>query len=355
MWNETPLAKKLGLAWPIIQAPMAGAAAPELALAVCEAGGLGTLSVAMAKPAQIAEQASFLRAHTKAPFALNLFAFEPGTASAEQIARMQARLAPIRAELGIPPPSSELAKPEDLDAQYRAAIDARPAVFSFTFGIPRREYLDAFRKLGTLLVGTATNLDEALALEQAGVDALCAQGSEAGGHRGTFIGRAEDALIGTMALVPLIAAKVKLPVIAAGGIMDGRGIAAALALGAQAAQLGTAFLACPETQLQPLHLAALKSPAAARTRVTRAYSGRAARGIVNRLMEHLDAHPEELLPYPLQSAAIRDIRAAANAQARWELQQLWAGQGAPLVRALPAGELLRTLAREVDEALKPLR
>lgn len=352
MWTDTPLARRLGLSLPLLQAPMAGAAAPELGIAVSEAGGLGALSVAMASPAQIAEQVALFRSQSTRPFNLNLFAYEPQAASAEQLARLHARLAPIRAELGLPQPTGPLKLPPDLDAQYQAAIDARPPVFSFTFGIPRREHLDELRRRGAFLIGTATTVEEALALQDAGVDALCAQGSEAGGHRGTFIGRAEDALIGTIALVPLIAARVKLPVVAAGGIMDGAGLAAALALGAQAAQLGTAFLATPEAKLSPLHLRALRSPEAARTRVTRAFSGRAARGIVNRLMEHLDAHPDELLPYPLQGAAIRDVRAAAAAQQRAELQQLWAGQGAPRIRAMPARELVRALAEEAEAATR---
>ena len=355
MWTDTPLTQKLGLALPIIQAPMAGAVGPELTVAVCEAGGLGSLSAAMLSPAKIREQAAFVRARTSSPFALNLFSFEPGAASEAQVARMQALLAPMRAELGIPAPNGALASAEDLEAQYQAALEVKPPVLSFTFGIPRRELLEAFRARGTLLVGTATHLNEALALEQAGVDVICVQGSEAGGHRGTFIGRAEDALIGTLTLVPLVAARVKLPVIAAGGIMYGRGVAATLALGAQAAQLGTAFLACPEAGLHPLHLSALRSPAAAHTRITRAFSGRAARGIVNRLMEHLDAQPDALLPYPLQGAALRDLRAAANAQQRWEYQQLWAGQGAPLIRPMPAGELVQTLAREAEASLGALR
>ncbi|MFL5322547.1 MAG: NAD(P)H-dependent flavin oxidoreductase [Myxococcaceae bacterium] len=345
MQLDTSLVRRLGIRWPIFQAPMAGAAATDLAVAVGEAGGLGALSVALEPAARISEQAQFVRARTKAPFNLNLFAYEPSSASADQLRRMHERLAPIRAELGIPSPKIEPVARE-LDAQYEAAIRVAPPVFSFTFGIPRREYLDAFRKSGTFLIGTATHPDEARALADAGVDAICAQGSEAGGHRGTFLGDARDALIGTSTLVPLCRAAVKLPIIAAGGIMDGRGVAAMLALGAEAAQLGTAFLACPETKLQPLHLSALRSPHAAKTRVTSAFSGRAARGIVNRLMEYLDADPDSLLPYPLQSDAIRDIRAAANAQGRWEFQQLWAGQGAPLMRSVPAKELIEALVRE---------
>lgn len=221
---------------------------------------------------------------------------------------------------------------------------ARPRVFSFTFGAPSAAQIAEVRAAGIFVVGTATTLEEAEALAALGADAVCAQGSEAGGHRGTFIGRAEDALVGTLALTRLVAARVRVPVLAAGGIMDGAGIRAALALGAEAVQLGTAFMLCPEAGTHPAHRTELASAAGRTTVVTRAFSGRAARGVRNRFtdaFERVDA-----APFPQQQGLTAELRAAAVALGRADLMQLWAGQGAPLARAMPAAALLRALADE---------
>jgi nitronate monooxygenase len=228
--------------------------------------------------------------------------------------------------------------------------EERVAILSFAFGLPDAATLAALKGDGTLLIGTATTVPEAVALEAAGIDLVVAQGSEAGGHRGTFLDPFEAAMIGTLALTPQLADAVDIPVIAAGGIMDGRGIVAALALGAAGAQLGTAFLAGPESAAPPAHKAALLS-GTVETVVTRAFSGKPVRAIRNRLVDELAAHEAELPPYPIQNGLTRDIRQAATRQGRPEYMGMWAGQAAALSRDLPAGELVATLVREVEATL----
>jgi nitronate monooxygenase len=233
-------------------------------------------------------------------------------------------------------------------------LEERVPVFSFTFGLLPPEDLRALRAAGAFVMGTATSVREARALEAAGVDAIVAQGGEAGGHRGTFLGPPERALTGTLALVPQVVDAVSLPVVAAGGIMDGRGVAAALALGARAASLGTAFLACPESGASRPYKDALLARAGGddATAITRAFTGRWARGLRNRFLEELDGAP--VLPYPLQHALTADLRREAAKAGKPDLLSLWAGQGAPLARARPAAELVRDVARETEEALARL-
>jgi nitronate monooxygenase len=328
---------------PILQAPMAGGPdSPALAAAVSDAGGLGSLGCAYLAPAEIEALAAAVHARTARPFGLNLFvrADDPDEPGAE--ARVAAVLRPMRAELGL---AEAIALGPGLprwEDQLEAVLRVAPRVFSVTFGAPSRQQLAALHARGIFVVGTATTVDEAGALDELGVDAIVAQGAEAGGHRGTFLGRFEDALVGTFALVPQIVARTRRPVIAAGGIMDGRGIRAALGLGATAVQLGTAFLACPEAGTSAPHRAALASARA--TVITRAFSGRPARGIRNRMTDAFEA--ARPAPFPQQQRMTHELRRAATAQARPDLMQLWAGQGAPLVRAMPAAELVATLAIE---------
>jgi nitronate monooxygenase len=236
----------------------------------------------------------------------------------------------------------------------QAVLDARPAAFSFTFGIPRDPWLQRFRDAGVATVGTATSVEEARVLEAAGVDAVCAQGAEAGAHRGTFLGEAASSLIGTIALVPLVVDAVALPVVASGGIGDGRGVAAALMLGASATQLGTAFLLAQESATSQAYRDALRAHSARDTTITTAFSGRSARGIRNRFVEEL---PEGSLraPYPFQNAMTRDIRNAAAAAGRPEFLSLWAGQAFALARALPAAEIVRALQSGLRETLESAR
>jgi nitronate monooxygenase len=340
----TALLEQLGIRHPILQAPMAGGPdTPALAAAVGDAGGLGSLGCGYLSPAQIDETVAALRARSTRPFGLNLFVRDAVVHDDAAAGRVAPILDGLRRELGLPPPPApkpDPSYPEQLDAVVRA----RPRVFSFTFGEPTPAEVARARAAGILVVGTATSLDEGEALAALGVDAVCAQGSEAGGHRGTFLGRADDALVGTLALTRQLVARLRLPIIAAGGIMDGAGIRAALALGASAVQLGTAFLLCPEAGTSAPHRAALQSAAARHTVVTRAFSGRAARGIANRFTELFAT--VETAPFPQQQSLTADLRAAATRQARTDLMQLWAGQGASLIRALPAAELMRALVAE---------
>jgi nitronate monooxygenase len=342
-WTE-----RVGIRLPIVQAPMAGGPdTPALAAAVSGAGGLGSLGCGYLTAARIEAVAADVRARTDRPFALNLFARAEQPFDADAAARVSPMLDEIRRELSLSPPTPR--SPSDgFVAQLEAVIRARPAVFSFTFGMPSRDELQAVRGAGIVTVGTATTLAEAEALESLGVDVICAQGAEAGGHRGTFLGRFEDALVGTMALVRQIVRRVRLPVLAAGGIMDGAGIRAALALGAAGAQLGTAFMNCPEAGTAPAHRRALASDAARVTTITRAFSGRAARAIRNRVVEIFER--VEPAPFPQQQQLTADIRAAASAAGRDDLMQMWAGQAAPLIRALAAAELVATLAAEAGLA-----
>jgi nitronate monooxygenase len=259
-------------------------------------------------------------------------------------------------ELGLPPPVAPTPGPEPFDEQLAAILQDPPPIFSFTFGLPQ-DAITAVRARGIFVMGTATTVDEAVQLEAAGVDAVVAQGAEAGAHRGTFGLDFNSAMVGTMALVPQIADAVKIPVIAAGGIMDGRGVAAALALGASAAQLGTAFLTCDECGTAEAHKRAILAAREHETRITRAFSGRPARGIVNRFMDEMergDGTPA-ILPYPLQNALTRPLRAAAAKAGKAEYLSLWAGQGVRMARRQPAAQLVALLARETDAAIARLR
>ncbi len=321
---------------------------PQLVAQVCNAGALGSIGAAYLSALEIDEAVAAVRERTAAPFAINLFVGGRGEPDPDAVTRVQSMLRPFCAELGLNLVAKLTPGPESdsLDAQFEAVLRTLPRVFSFTFGMPSSEQMRALRERSILVIGTATNVAEGEALDELGVDAICAQGSEAGAHRGTFLGRFEDAMIGTMALVPQLVRRVRAPVIAAGGIMDGRAIAAALALGAQAVQLGTAFLACPEAGTSPAHREALLSPAARRTVVTRCFSGRPGRGIRNRFTDTFEG--VQVPPFPVQQRLTRDIRAAASKQGRTDIMQLWAGQGAPLIRAMPAAELIRTLVREAE-------
>lgn len=358
----TSLRAQLRLRHPIVQAPLGGGfIPPEMVADVVRAGALGSIAAAYLSPSEIDAQVATVRARTDGAFSINLFAPQPQTTATDgELEAAQSVLDPMRAELGIPQHPRVVAKARDFDAQFESVLRAAPALFSFTLGMPTREHLRAARERNILVMGTATSVDEGEALEALGVDVVCAQGAEAGGHRGTFLGQGaeadgtgvddrdvEHALVGTIALVPLLVSRLKIPVVAAGGIVDGRGIAAALALGAELVQLGTAFLACPEANVPSAYRDALRG--GRRTVVTRAYSGRPGRSIDNRLTR---AFSKQKTPaFPHHQALTADVRAAASKSGRADLMQLWAGQGAPLVRPLSAGELIQTLARETEAAL----
>lgn len=350
---DTEWMARLGLRHPIVQAPMAGTSTPALAAAVSEAGGLGSLGIGASGVEQARQQIVQARALTGRPVNINLFCHRPAQADAQREAAWLAHLAPEFARFGAQPPAAL----NDIYATAvgNAALQAmllqeRPAVVSFHFGLPEQDFIDALRAAGIVTLASATTLDEARQVEQAGVDAIVAQGMEAGGHRGCF-DPAEDRLMGTFALVQVLARQARRPVIAAGGIMDGEGIAAALRLGACAAQMGTAFILCPESAASPAYRAELRSARAHHTGITAAISGRPARGIVNRLHALGASHGQPLPDYPRVYDAGKALHQAAAAQGCADYAAHWAGQGAPLAREMPAADLVATLARELAQAL----
>jgi len=359
---QTILTDRLGLQHPIIQAPLAGGGdTPELVAAVCEAGALGSIGATYLTPQQIMDASAAVRAKTRRPFGINLFVPERALPDDIPMGTAVARVAPFYEELGLPRPEPPSRARRDFDAQLDAALEGGASVFSFTFGMLPASARDKVKARGVMLAGTATTVDEAVALERAGVDLVVAQGSEAGGHRGTFADAFdatafEQGMVGTLALVPQMVDAVGIPVIASGGIMDGRGIAAVLALGAVGAQLGTAFLTCEEAGISEAYKQALLEAREDQTRVTRAFSGRPARGIVNRFMREVEApwwpHQSSILPFPLQNTLTRPLRAAAAGQGRAEFLSLWAGQGVRMARRMKAADLVAALAEETDAAIR---
>jgi len=347
----TPLIELLKLTHPIIQAPMAGGATTvDMVAEASKAGALGSLGGAYMTPEQIEAAAEGVRARTDRPFAINLFASVPPEPMQGDASRMLALMARYHEQLGLPAPEAPGPHADPLPGQLEAVLRIRPAALSFTFGRLPAEALARCRELGILTVGTATTVREAQALEQDGVDAIVAQGAEAGGHRGTFLDTFEASMIGTMALVPQVADAVSVPVIASGGIMDGRGIAAALALGADFAQMGTAFLTTEESGISDAYKAVVAASRAEQSRITRGFSGRPARGIANAFMRDVDAIGGDILPYPLQNALTRPMRTAGGKSGNINVLSLWAGQGAPLARRESTAELIQRLARETAAA-----
>jgi len=352
------LLQRLRFDHPIIQAPMAGGGdTPDLVAAVCNAGALGFIGGAYLTPQQIVEASRAVRAKTSRAFGINLFAPQlPAESSTSAEAAIE-RLGGYYAELGLHAPAQSETASYTLREQLIVALESGASAFSFTFGIFPADAIAAIRERGMLSMGTATTVDEAIALEKAGVDAVIAQGSEAGGHRGTFSGDFSAAMIGTISLVPQMIDAVGLPVVASGGIMDGRGIAAALALGASAVQLGTAFLSCDEAGIPEAYKKAIQQAHEDQTRVTRCFSGRPARGIVNRFMSEMESagSAETILPFPLQNSLTRPLRSAAAQQGRAEFLSLWAGQGVRMARQEPAAKLVARLVRETQAAIGQMR
>lgn len=332
MPHATPFAAHFDLRLPLVQAPMVGVTTPELVAEASNAGALGSLAGAAFDAARLAAEVSAVRAATARPFAVNLFVLPETVPDDAVLHRALAALAPLRAQFGLPPATPLERYAPDFRAQLDTLIALRVPAASFTFGVLDPHDVARLKAAGTYVIGTATHLAEALAWRAAGADAVVAQGAEAGGHRGTFIGRAEDALIGTFALVPQLANGCGLPVLAAGGIMDGRGVAAALALGAQAAQLGTAFLTCAQSAAAPCWQARVLNSEATDSSVTQVLTGRHARGLRNTLMAHLSSDPDAVAPYPVQNALTQGVRQAAARAGDPEYMSLWAGQGAPLLR-----------------------
>ncbi len=351
-WPRNRLTERLGIDYPLIQGPLGGLPSQTLTAAVSTFGGLGSFGVHTQPPEAIPDLVAEIRSMTARPFGVTLWAsMEDDGARAAGGAEFQRSLAPMAAhlaELGVPTPVYQPYVPQSFERQARALIAARPPVISFIFGVPPWDILDECHQQGIPTIGTATTVEEAIALEEAGLDAIVASGFEGGGHRGSFVGRAEESLLGTMALVPQIVDAVSLPVIAAGGIGDARGVLAALALGAEGVQMGTAFLFSEDSGASQLHRDALGGPAAGHTGLTRGFTGRLARGIQNRLMDELNRPGAPHLPYPLQRALVRHLAAPAEAAGRAELIQLWAGQATPLSGNPDAIDFLQTIVREID-------
>lgn len=347
MANDNPLLKLLAIEHPIIQGPLGGGPSrPELVAAVSNAGGLGSLGAAYMTPEQITDAIRSIRALTSRPFNVNLFAGGWSERDDCNAGPMLAVLGEIHRKLGIPPPVPPTAAPDPFPAQLRAVLEARPPIFSFTFGIPDQDAMFRLKSRGILIAGTATTVEEARKLEQAGVDAIVAQGAEAGAHRGTFLDSFESSMVPTLQLVRSTVSSVHVPLIATGGLMDGRDIVAAMKAGALAGQLGTAFLPCPESGASDVYKQAILATKEDTTAITRAFSGRPARGLRNAFMASVDG-PDLAIPYPLQNSLTRPMRTAAAQQGLHDYLSLWAGQGVARARAMPAGELVALLVREM--------
>jgi nitronate monooxygenase len=338
---------------PVIQAPMAGGpSSRELVAAASTAGALGSFGFAYTQPDDMKRQAEWVRGKTSRPFGVNLFVSpQPAPIAAEQQKQALEAVGRFYRELGLPAPEPAKAPyAPDLEAQLKAVEDIRPAVFTVHLGGLKPEQVKAFRSKGIVVGGSANCVAEAKGLEAAGFDFVIAQGGEAGGHRGSYLRDPYQSLTGTLALTRLIVRAVGIPVVAAGGIMDGAGIAAVLALGAQAAQLGTAFIPCPESGASQVHKELLVKLAEDETMITEKFSGKPARGIVNRFIREMADAPQ--LAFPAQNSLTGKLRAASNKAGKADFVALWAGQAAPLARALPAAELIARLDEELIQTLR---
>lgn len=352
MPSRNALLERLGIEQPILLSPMAGGpSCPELAAAVSNAGGLGSLGAAYLAPERIVEQIRRVRSLTNEPFSVNLFALDYQRQHDVEPGPMLAVMSEVHSRFGLAPPQAPPPASDPFPAEIEAVLQTPPAVFSFTFGIPHAKILGRIKERGVFVMGTATTVQEARLLHASGVDAIVAQGAEAGAHRGTFADTFENSMVPTLDLVRGIVAAVPLPVIASGGLMDGRDIARALEAGAAAAQLGTAFLACPESGASAAYKRAILNAREDTTVVTRAFSGRPARGLRNEFIAKLEGREAQILPYPLQNTLTRLMRAAAAQAGDAGYLSLWAGQGVARARALPAGELVRRLAEEMHAAV----
>lgn len=357
MWKHTEVARRLGLAAPIVQGPFgSGLSSVDLVVAVSESGGLGSFGVHHLDGAGIRKVAAEIRARTQRPFALNLWiplgdSDDPQMSDTRWNAACEL-LRPYFTQLNLPMPARPARFGPWYEEQVETVLELKPPVFSFVFGVPSAAVLDRCHRDGIVTIGAATTAAEAKLLADAGVDLVVATGFEAGGHRVSFLNEPEDCLTGTLSLVPQVVDAVKVPVIAAGGMADGRGIAAALKLGASAAQIGTAFLACEESNAAPLHRAKLFSPDARRTTLTRAFTGRLARSIHNEFIDAMRGSEAAFAQYPVQGWLTAQLRGAALQAGRTDLISLWSGQGAPLLKHRRARELFADLVAETENAWK---
>ncbi len=349
------LTQRLGLRHPIIQAPMASATTPALAAAVSDAGGLGSLGLATSKIEDAARQIQAFRQQSGGPLNVNFFCHaEPGEVTGTGAA-MRRRLQGWYDAKNLGPVPAPSVPYSSFGADHVAMIrEFKPEVVSFHFGLPESGMLQVVKETGAYIMSSATTVAEARWLEERSVDAIIAQGLEAGGHRGTFLGADPASQPGLFALLPQVTSAVGVPVIAAGGIADGRGVAAALVLGASAAQVGTAFLRCPETDMHPAHLAALEAARDDSTQVTKLFTGKPARAVKNRLMvEHADGETE-VAPYPAQLSLVSPLRRGTAAPDMGDALSMWSGQAVALTRAMPAAQLVEILAQEAEQSLAAL-
>jgi nitronate monooxygenase len=360
MWNQTRVTQALQLKLPIIQGPFGGGPSSiKLAAAVSNAGGMGSFGAYSFSPDQIKELVADLRAETKHSFAVNLWIpYQPDSESRvteSQYRDAVGRLQPYYDRVGaVAPTYGSLFRSQSFEQQIEALLEAAPPAFSFVFGVPAPEVLRACRERSIVTLGAATNVDEAIALDDAGVDIIVATGSEAGGHRVSFLHHPDESPANS-ALIPQVTQAVKAPVVVAGGIADGRGIVAALMWGAEGVQVGTAFLACDESNATAEHKAAIRSDRARHTTLTRAFSGRYARGIKNEFLLDMQPHETSLPAFPYQNFLTQPLRQAAAKAGLSDFQSLWAGQNAPLVSHTKATELLNYLAQDTERTLAKLK
>ncbi len=350
MWKHNQFLQKLGIEHPIIQAGMAGGVTtPELVAAVSNAGALGTLGAGYMTIEQMNEHLTAIKNLTSGHFGVNLFVPEDTHVTNEELNKANDLLEPFRKELGIAPPSNIKVSDHRLfEQQIDLLLEHKVSVCSFTFGIPTEEIIHRLKRAGIIVIGTATTVEEALINEKAGMDAIVVQGSEAGGHRGAFNDSSETPMIGTMSLIPQVVDQVKIPVIAAGGIGDRRGVLAALILGAQAVQMGTAFVTCVESGAHPLHKEAILKSRGNDTVLTSVFSGKSARGIKNEFIEKMESHIDCIPDYPIQNALTSPIRKEAAKQGRSEWMSLWAGQSCQLSRVETVKELMARISLDID-------
>ncbi|MBV7532331.1 nitronate monooxygenase family protein [Chitinophaga sp. sic0106] len=360
MWYQTTAAQILGIQYPILQGPFGGGlSSVELVSVVSNAGGLGGYGAYTLNPEELSDIIRQLRVATDKPYNINLWVSDTdaagGNVSDDQFTQTQELFKPYFDELGIIMPEKPAPFNTRFENQVEVILHERPPVFSFMFGIPSPHILEQCRKLGITTIGAATTLDEAIALEAAEVDLIIASGFEAGGHRPSFLASAESSTIGTFVLLQLIREKVKTPVIAAGGIANGKGVAAALTLGADAAQIGTAFLATDESNALTVHKQMLFSGAAKYTRLSRAFTGRLGRGITSRIATDLVHREKEFLPFPLQAQFISSLRKAAIEQQQWDMILFWGGQIAPVLKHTKAADLMNALIADTSAHFERLK
>ena len=352
----TPLSERFGLSVPVIQAPMAGGpSSQELVAACCAAGALGAFGFAYTQPEEMKKQAAWVRAKTDKPFGINLFtSAQPGPVDAASQRGAIEAVSGFYKELGLPVPDAvKTPYAPDLEAQFDAVAEIKPKMVTCHLADFPKARVKQFKDLGIAVGGSANCIAEAQHLESLGFDFVIAQGGEAGGHRGSYLRDPYASLTGTLALVRMIVRAVKVPVVAAGGIMDGAGIAAVLALGAQLAQLGTAFLPCPESGASQVHKDLLLKATEDDTRITEKFSGKPARGLANRFIKEMEKAPQ--LVFPAQNSITGKLRQASAKAGKPDFVALWAGQAAPLCRALPAAELIARLEAETIEAIQKLK